>query len=97
MTETADCTIESLQLLVGEKDATIEKLKTRATAYVEKLKADHAELLLKETTARQNLQVHLNTFVTTELETCPADSSVSTWKLIRNRTSWKRRSQFSSV
>ena len=97
MTETADCTIESLQLLLGEKDATIDKLKSRATAYVEKLKADHAELLLKETTARQNLQVHLNAFATTDLGTCQPNSSVSTWKLIRNRTNWKRRSQFSSV
>ena len=59
MTELADCTVESLQLLLSEKDATIAKLKSRATTYVEQLKADHAEILLKETTARQNLQVQL--------------------------------------
>ena len=64
MSETADCTIESLQLLLTEKDATIAKLKSRATTYVEQLKADHAELLLKETTARQNLQVQLYSFAT---------------------------------
>ena len=65
MTETADCTIESLQLQLSERDATIAKLKSRATTYVEQLKADHAELLLKETTARQNLQVHLCSFAMT--------------------------------
>ena len=50
-------TVESLQAQLAERDAKIEMLKSKTAAFVEKLKSGHAEALLQEQTARQQLQV----------------------------------------
>lgn len=63
MSSTVENSVESLQLLVSERDATIALLKSRATSYVEKLKAEHAESLTQEQTARQQLQVFMNSLI----------------------------------
>jgi hypothetical protein len=53
-------TVESLQAQLAERDAKIEMLKSKTAAFVDKLKSGHAEALLQEQTARQQLQVLLH-------------------------------------
>ena len=56
----SEVTVESLQLLLTEKDTTIEAIKSKAKSYVEKLRGDHAEAseaLKLEQAVKQQLQV----------------------------------------
>ena len=54
---TATESIESLHILLAERDATIATIKEKTRAFVEKLKTDHAEALVQEQTSRQQFQV----------------------------------------
>ena len=54
---TATESIESLQKLLAERDATIATIKEKTRTFVEKMKTDHAEALVQEQTSRQQVQV----------------------------------------
>lgn len=57
MASATESSVESLQLLLAERDTTIATIKERTKTFVEKLKSDHGEALVLEQTSRQQLQV----------------------------------------
>lgn len=95
MSSTVENSIESLQLLVNERDATIALLKSRATSYVEKLKAEHTDSLTQEQTARQQLQVSKYFDKLGYIPSLLVNYLIYVSRT--DRTSWKQRNRFSFV